>query len=406
MEGAAASGPQAAGILTAGAVAAHRGIIVWVGPSDEADASVELVPGAEVIDAAGGVVTPGLVDPHTHLVFAGDRSAEFALRCGGASYLAIAEAGGGIAATVAATRAQSEEQLIASGSARLARLLEQGVTTVEIKTGYGLSVAEELKLLRVIKVLGQPGPIEVAPTLLGLHALPADRKYQREAFLTEVIEELVPAAADAGAWMADAFLEQGAFTEPEVRRYFEAAQKAELGLRLHADQLSSGRGAELASEYYALSADHLEQISPAGIDALAESGTTAVLAPISTWVLRLPGYAPARLLLESGVTVALASNWNPGSAPTENHALMLGHACLSYGLQPGEALRASTHGAARALGLDRRIGRLAVGWQADLVVFGCSDHRHLCSHLGVNHARVVIKRGQVAVRHELGLCAG
>jgi imidazolonepropionase len=405
MEGAAASGPRAAGILASAALAAYEGIIVWVGPSDEADASVELVPGAEVIDAGGAMVTPGLIDPHTHLVFAGDRSGEFSLRCGGASYLAIAEAGGGIAATVAATRAQSEEQLFASGSARLGRLLDQGVTTVEIKTGYGLSVAEELRLLRVITALGQPGPIEVAPTLLGLHALPAERRDQREAFVSEIIEELVPAAADAGAWMADAFLEQGAFTEPEVRRYFAAAQKAGLGLRLHADQLSSGRGAELASEFYALAADHLEQISPAGIEALAESGTAAVLAPVSSWVLRLPGYAPARQLLESGVTVALASNWNPGSAPTENLALTLGHACLSLGLQPGEALRASTHGAARALGLDRRIGRLAVGWQADLVIFGCADHRHLCSHLGVNHARVVVKRGKVVVRRGLELCA-
>jgi len=405
MEGAAASGPTAAGILTSAALAAREGIIVGVGPSDEAETSVALVPGAEVIDAGGAVVTPGLIDPHTHLVFAGDRSGEFALRCGGASYLAIAEAGGGIAATVAATRAQSEEQLLAIGAARLARLLEQGVTTVEIKTGYGLSVPEELKLLRVIIALGRAGPVEVAPTLLGLHALPADRGNQREAFIAEVVDELVPAAAEAGAWMADAFLEQGAFTEPEVRRYFAAAQNAGLSLRLHADQLSSGRGAELASEFYALAADHLEQISLAGIDALAESGTAAVLAPVSTWVLRLPGYAPARQLLEAGVTVALASNWNPGSAPTENVALTLGHACLSFGLQPGEALRASTHGAARALGLDRRVGRLAVGWQADLVVFGCSDHRHLCAHLGVNHARVVIKRGRVVVRQELGLCA-
>jgi imidazolonepropionase len=241
--------------------------------------------------------------------------------------------------------------------------------------------------------------------LLGLHALPVERQHEREAFVTEVVEELLPAAADAGAWMADAFLEQGAFTEPEVRRYFEAAQKADLGLRLHADQLSSGRGAELAAEFFALGADHLEQISAAGIEALAESGTAAVLAPVSTWVLRLPAYAPARRFLEEGVTVALAGNWNPGSAPTENFGLTLAHACLSLGLQPGEALRAATHGAARALGLDRRLGRLVVGWQADLVVFGCADHRHLCSHLGVNHALVVIKRGKVVSRGGPELCA-
>jgi imidazolonepropionase len=405
MQGSAASGDDAAGIRRAGAVAARDGTIVWVGASADADARVTLLPGGEVIDAGGAVVTPGLIDPHTHLVFAGNRSHEFALRCAGASYLAIAAAGGGIASTVAATRAQSEEQLVAIGIARLQRHLEQGITTVEIKTGYGQSVTEELMLLRVIQTLGRQRPMEVVATLLGLHALPVARSGQRDAFVTEVVEELVPAAAEAGAAMADAFLEQGAFTEPEVRRYFGAAQQAGLGLRLHADQLSPGGGAELAAEFHALGADHLECISAAGIEALARSGTVAVLAPVSTWVLRLPRGAPARQLLDAGATIALASNWNPGSAPTENIALTLGHACLNLGLQPGEALRALTIGAAHALGLQSRLGRIAVGAQADLVVFGCSDHRHLCSHLGVNHARVVVKRGKVVVRKIIEVCA-
>ncbi len=398
MNGPAGGGEAAAGIVRDGALAAREGTIVWAGETSDLAARVELLPGAEVIDASGQVVTPGLIDPHTHLVFAGDRAGEFAARCRGAGYLEIAHAGGGIRATVEATRAASEPELLRLASARAERLLRQGVTTCEVKTGYGLSVAAELRLLRVIGALAETTPLEIVPTLLALHA-PPEAGAARDAFVARMAEELLPAARGR-CRMLDAFLEEGAFTAAEVRRLFDAGRRAGFVLRLHADQLSAGGGAELAAEYGAASADHLEQLSAAGIAALARAGTAAVLAPVSTWVLRLPRYAPARALLDAGATVALATNMNPGSAPTENVALTLGAACLAYGMEPAEALHAATAGAARALRMEERLGKIVPGQQADLAVFGCPDHRHLASHLGVDHCRVVVKRGRVAARSD------
>ncbi len=406
MAGPAGGGTAAAGIVRDGALAARDGRIVWVGPSAEVADHVEMLAGAEVLDAAGQVVTPGLVDPHTHLVFAGDRSAELAQRLAGASYLEIGRAGGGIQSTVLATRAAPREELVALAVARTRRLLEQGVTTCEVKSGYGLSVDAELESLRIIREVADRTPMEIVPTLLALHALPPEARDERGAYVARMAQELVPrAAGEKLCRMADAFLEEGAFTAAEVRQLLEAARNQGLQLRLHADQLSSGGGAELAAELGALSADHLEQISPAGIEALAKSGTVAVLAPVATWYLRLPTFAPARRLLDAGVTVALCTNWNPGSAPTENVSLTLGIACLAYGLQPAEALHAFTAGGARALGLDDRLGRLSPGFDADVAVFGCSDHRHLASHLAIDHARAVVKRGRLVAR-PYGLACG
>jgi imidazolonepropionase len=406
MEGPPGGGAAAAGILRDGAVAAHQGTIVWVGPSSEAADHLELIADAQILDASGHVVTPGFVDPHTHLVFAGDRSGEFAQRCGGASYLEIAAAGGGIQSTVLATRAATEEQLVELALPRAGRLLAQGVTSCEIKSGYGLSVDEELKLLRAIHALRDQTELEIFSTVLALHAIPPEAIDHREAYVAEMADVLVPQAAELGlCTMLDAFLEEGAFTRSEVRKLFAAGKHAGLRGRLHADQLTRGGGAELAAELGLASADHLERVSDEGIAALAASGTAAVLAPVATWVLRLPGYAPARKLLDASVTVALCTNYNPGSAPTENVALTLACACLGYGLQPAEALHAFTRGSARALGLDGRLGRLAPGHQADLAVFGCPDHRHLAAHLGVDHARAVVKRGKLVARPEGQVCS-
>jgi imidazolonepropionase len=405
MDGPADGGAAAAGIVRDGAVAALGGTIVWVGPSAEAADHVEPLPDALILDASGHVVTPGLIDPHTHLIFAGDRSGEFAQRCGGASYLDIAEAGGGIQSTVLATRAASEEQLTLLAIPRARRLLAQGVTSCEIKSGYGLSVEEELKLLRAIRALRAETELELFATLLPLHAVPPEARDRRETFISQMTDELVPQAAELGlCTMLDAFLEKGAFTRTEVRKLFAAGKRAGLRGRLHADQLSRGGGAELAAELGLATADHLEQVSEKGIAALAKAGTVAVLAPVSTWVLRLPDYAPARKLLKAGVTVALCTNYNPGSAPTENVALTLACACLGYGLQPAEALHAFTAGGARALGCGDRLGRLAPGLQADLAVFGCADHRHLAAHAGVDHARAVVKRGKLVARPDGQLC--
>ncbi len=393
-------------LLREAALAARDGEIVWVGADRDLDGAVALRPNATVLDATGQTVTPGLVDPHSHLVYAGDRAHEFALRCGGAGYLEIARAGGGIRATVAATRAATDEELLALALPRTDALLSQGVTTCEVKSGYGLSVEEELRLLRIVRTLAGRTPMALVPTLLPLHALPPEAEGRRDAWVAEMVDELVPRAAREGLCrMVDAFLEEGAFTAAEVRRLFARAREAGLPLRLHADQLSDGGGAALAAAEGALSADHLERVSPAGIAALARAGTVAVLAPVATWVLRLPSPAPARRLLEAGVPLALCTNLNPGSAPTESVALGLGAACLSYGLQPAEALWAFTRGAAKALGLDQRIGRLAPGLRADVALFGCADHRHLASHLAVSHCVAVAIGGRLVASPRGARCS-
>lgn len=348
------------------------------------------------LDAGGGLVTPGLVDPHTHLAFAGDRSAEFAERCAGAPYLEILARGGGILSTVEATRAADEETLARLCEIRLSRLLAQGVTCVEVKSGYGLSTETELRLLRAIALASQRLPLRVVPTLLGAHALPPEFAGRREAYVSLVCEEMIPAAAEAGlAAHVDAFVEEGAFTPDDARRLATAAADHGLGLRLHVDQLTAGGGAELACDLGALSADHLEQVSPAGIRALAEQGCAAGLLPTATLYARLTTWAPGRALSDAGAILALGTNFNPGTAMSENHALALGLACLWNGLTPAEALLAATDGAARSLGLEGEVGCLAPGARADLVIHRTRDYRHLPYHLGVSHARVVVAGGQL-----------
>ena len=385
------------GVVERGAIGVLGGRVQYVGPE------ARLPPGAvdtatEVLDAAGGVVTPGLVDPHTHLVFAGERAREFELRARGASYLEVAASGGGIASTVKATRAASEDELVGLALPRLQRLLDQGVTTVEVKSGYGLSLEHELKLLRAVRRLGREQPVELVPTLLCAHAVPEELRSSRDRYVSHCIEEIIPAVArESLAGFCDAFCEEGAFSKEEVRRILHAARAHGLRPRLHADQLTALGGAELAAELGAASADHLEQVSEAGIAALARARVTAVLAPTSTLFLRVSPFAPGRRLRECGVNVALATNVNPGSSMTENVSLVLGLACLENGLSAAEALWGFTRGAALALGLERH-GRIAEGDPADLVVFGCASWRHLPYHVAVNHVRAVVKRGRIVCR--------
>ncbi len=381
------------GLVRDAALAARDGVLVWVGQTSDLSASVQPLAGALRVDAAGQVLLPGLVDCHSHFVYGGDRASEFAMRCEGASYLEIAAAGGGIQSTVDATGAMTDQALVELGLRRAHGLTVQGVTTTEAKSGYGLSVEGELRLLRIIRQVAQSAALEIQPTLLGLHALP--RGVERGRFLDEVVGELIPRAADEGlARQFDAFLETGAFSRSEVERAARAAQAAGFGLRLHADQLTHSAGAELAAELGAVSADHLEQISPAGIRALASAGTSAVLAPVATLAAQAGRFAPYRDLREAGVPVALATNWNPGSAPSENVWLTIGLACLSYRMAPWEALRAFTVGGARVLGQEARLGRLAQGFAADFALHATTDHRHLASHWGVNHATQVFKQGK------------
>lgn len=384
-----------AGIVAGGAVAVDERRIVWVGRDRDLDGAVDR-EGARVIDAHGGLVTPGLVDSHTHLVFAGERAGEFALRCTGRSYLDTAISGGGIAVTTRATQAAPDAVLLEGAVARARRLLAQGVTTVEVKSGYGLTVETELRLLRIVHELAHAlwREITVVPTFLA-HAVPPERQEDRAAYVGEVCDRLLPVVAkEKLAVSCDVFLEEGAFTPDESRRILEAAAARGLVPRLHADQLGSARGAELAAETGCASADHLEHVEDAGIEAMARAGVVAGLLPLSTFSLGSERYAPARRLLAAGVPLALASNLNPGSAMSENVALVISIACLKLRLSPAEALVAFTAGGARSL---RRgdLGRLAPGCEADLVLWGCGSVEHLAWHMAVNHALAVVKRGRV-----------
>jgi imidazolonepropionase len=383
-------GPLA--LLEGGAVACEGERIVYVGPSSVA-------PAGEEIDARGRLVTPGLVDPHTHCVFAGDRAREHAQRIAGVSYLEIGRQGGGIRSTVRATRAASDEQLLLSTTARLSRMLASGVTTVEVKTGYGLSLADELRLLRLALLAGDESGCEVVPTLLGLHAVPEE--VARDAWLARVCGELLPEAVAAGAAGCDAFCEEGAFTAAECRTFLRAGMERGLVGHLHADQLTDSGGAGLAAEIGCASADHLERASMAGIAAMARAGTAAVLLPLAAWFLR---QTPARAapFLEAGVAVALGSNLNPGSQRIESVSLLLAAGCLFCGLSPAQALWACTAGAAQALRLSDR-GVLENGKRADLVVWDCDDAAHLPYHAGIEHAQVVIARGKLA-HQDIEIC--
>jgi imidazolonepropionase len=388
-------GPSDAGLVPGGAVAIEDRRIAWVGRDRDLEGAVDL-GSARILDARGGLVTPGLVDSHTHLVFAGERAGEFALRCAGRSYLQTALSGGGIAVTTHATVAASDEALFSAAATRARRLLAQGVTTIEVKSGYGLTPAAELRLLRVIHELAHAlfADVTIVPTLL-LHAVPPERGGDQDAFVREVCEALVPRVArEKLAAACDVFAEEGAFTLDEARRILEAAKTHGLTPRLHADQLTPGGGARLAAELGCASADHLEEVDETGIAALAGAGVVAGLLPLTTLFLGSERWAPARRLLDAGVPIALATNMNPGSAMSENVGLAISLACLKLRLFPAEALVAFTAGGARAL---RRtdLGRLAPGAEADLVLWGCSSPEHLAWHMAVNHALAVVKRGRI-----------
>ncbi|WP_163864438.1 imidazolonepropionase [Myxococcus eversor] len=384
-------------------VGVREGRIAFVGPESELPSGA-VGPDTQVLDAEGGFVGPGFVDPHTHLVFAGERSAEFDLRNQGATYLEIAKAGGGIVSTVRATRAASEDELVRLALPRVQRLLEQGVTVAEVKSGYGLDLENELKMLRAVRRLGALTPVELVPTLLCAHALPQEYRERREDYVRLCIEEILPAVAREGlARFCDVFVEDSAFTVDEARRILTTGRALGLVPRLHADQLTARGASELAAELGAATADHLEQVTDAGMRALADANVTAVLVPTSTLFLRMRPYAPGRRLRDAGLNIALGTNVNPGSAMSENTALALGLACLENGLSAAEAYWAATRGAALSLGLQQH-GRLAVGDAGDLVLFSCASFRHLPYHLGVGHARTVVKAGRVVVKQALNSC--
>jgi len=356
------------------------------------------------IDAAGGAVTPGLIDPHTHLLFAGSREDELVLRQRGASYLDILAAGGGILSTVASTRAASEAELLAHGRRWLEEMLGHGVTTVEAKSGYGLDLETEVRLVEVAYRLGQEGPIDVVPTWLGAHAVPPEfrsRPNGTEAFVRYLVDEQLPGIAAHGrARFADVFCEAGVFTADQSRRVLEAARSLGLAPRLHADEITPSGGAELAASLGAASADHLASPSAEGIAALAavaEAGTpvVATLLPVTTWFLMKEHHAPARAFIDAGVPVAIGTDFNPGTSPTPSLTLAMSFACVNLGMSPDEVLTAVTINAARALGLEDEVGSLEPGKLADLVIWRVPTTARIPYHPGADLVRTVIKRGRV-----------
>ncbi len=392
-------GPQMKelGLIENGGVAVTGDDILAVGPSDEIEGRAQLAEGCRVIDADGMVATPGFVDPHTHPVFSMTREKEFEMRILGKGYMEIAEAGGGIRASVRDLRNTPVDLLKQRTTRRLDRLLAHGITTIEAKSGYGLSTESEIKQLEIIRDLNQTHPIDLVPTFLGAHEVPDEYRDRREAYIELVINEMLPKVVSEGlAEFSDIFCEEGVFNIEDSRRIQQAAKDSGLGLKFHADELKSTGGAGLAASMGAVSADHLVHISEADIRAMAESGTVAVLLPGTTFSLAGSKYAPARKMIKAGVAVALSTDCNPGSSHTESMPLIISLAALQMKMTAAEAISAVTVNAACAIKRQDRIGRLQVGCLADLVLWEINDYRELPYHYGVNLAHLVIKRGKVA----------
>ncbi len=372
-------GGAAYGAIGDGALLVREGRIVWAGA--RADLPAHEAVATDRLD--GRWVTPGLVDCHTHLVFGGDRSGEFEQRLGGATYEAIARAGGGIVSSVAATRAASEDELYASAVGRLAGLKATGVTTVEIKSGYGLDHDSELKMLRVARRIGREAGVRVCTSYLGLHAVPPEWRADRARYVDLAVDDILPAAHAEGLVDAvDAYCEPIAFSTEEVGRLFDRAKALGLPVKLHADQLSDGGGAALAARYGALSADHIEHTGEAGVKAMAGAGVVAVLLPGAYLMLRETTPPPIDLLRRHGVAMAVATDCNPGTSPVASMTAAINLACVQFRLTPEEALAGATRIAARALGLEGEIGTLEAGKAADLAVWDIARPAELAYWLG------------------------
>lgn len=377
------------GVIEHGAIGTTAGIITYAGPMADAPSA------PEVIDCASRWITPGLIDPHTHLVFAGDRIGEFELRQKGASYEEIARAGGGIVSTVHATRAASEADLVASALPRLDALLAEGVTTIEIKSGYGLSAEDEAKMLRAARVLGEVRPVTVRTTFLGAHALPPEYAGDADGYIGLVCRTMIPAIAASGlADAVDAFCENIGFTPAQTERVFEAAKAHGLPVKLHAEQLSNQHGAALAARHGALSADHLEYLDDDGIAAMAAAGTVAMLLPGAYYFLRETKLPPVAALRAAGVPIALATDCNPGTSPLTSILLTMNMGAVMFGLTVDECLLGVTRHAATALGLGSEVGTLDVGKRCDLAIWDIDRPADLVGRVGINPLHTRIWMGQ------------
>jgi imidazolonepropionase len=392
------------GLIEDGAVAVSRGLITLVGKTEEVLAQIEA---DEMIDVSNKVVMPGFVDPHTHLVFAGSREEEFESRLRGATYMEIMAAGGGIMSTVRATRAATLPQLIAQSRGRLDRMLAHGTTTAEAKSGYGLNVDDELKMLKAIRQLDATHPIDLVPTFLGAHAVPVEFKGRADEYVEVVINEMLPLAemelredaSDASApsvpFFCDVFCEEGVFSVNQSRRILERAKELSFGLKVHADEFEPLGGTRLAVELGAVSADHLVCTPAEEIEALARSDTIAVSLPGTPFGLGHHEYTPARRIIEAGGALALATDLNPGTCYCESMQFIIALACRYMRLTPAEAIAAATLNAAHAIGLGDKVGSLETGKKADVLVLDIPNYRHLGYHFGVNLVERVIKSGQV-----------
>ncbi len=385
-------------VIENGAVAANGEQIVAVGTTAELEQKIETDAATRVVDASGQVVLPGLVDPHTHVVFGGSREHEFSLKLEGVPYLEILARGGGILSSVEMTRAATEDELVAAGIKYCRQMLAQGTTTAEAKSGYGLSTEAELKTLRAIHQVDGAQPIDLVPTFLGAHAVPKEYKGEPDRYLDLVIDEMLPRVVENNlARYCDVFCEEDVFSVEQSRRVLNAAREMGLELKMHADEIVPLGGAELAAELGAVSADHLLVISDEGIRRMAEEGVIAVILPGTTFYLREDHYAPGRKMIEAGVPVALATDFNPGSSPNNNLQLIINIASLYLRMTPAEVINAITINSAHAVGRAAEVGSLEAGKKADLVLFDAPNYDYLAYRYGTNLVSKVIKNGQLVV---------
>ncbi|WP_212928403.1 imidazolonepropionase [Oceanobacillus oncorhynchi] len=385
-------------ILEHGSIWIEDGKIVEVGTDAEMREKYQgQLDSVTEIDASGKTVTPGLIDPHTHLVHAGTRENEYAMRLKGKTYMEIMESGGGIHATTRATQAASYETLYEASKKRLDKFLLHGVTTVEAKSGYGLTLEHELKQLEVAEQLRQNHPIDIVSTFMGAHAVPLDEKKNPEAFVTRVVEEMIPEVAERKlATFNDVFCERGVFTPEQSKRVLEAGKQYGLIPKIHADEIEPYAGAELAAEVGAISADHLLKASDEGIKAMAEKGVVGVLLPGTAFFL-MAEFAPARKMIDAGVAVALSTDQNPGSSPTISLPFIMNLGCLKMNMTPEEVLTATTINAAHAIGCADEAGSLEAGKKADITIFDVPNYLTLSYQYGMNHVDTVIKSGKQLV---------
>jgi imidazolonepropionase len=385
------SAQQDAGLIRNAALVWQDDRIVWVGEASRVPGEYANEP---VTDCKGGLLVPGLVDCHTHLCFGGWRGDEFEQRLEGASYQQIAQSGGGIKSTVAATRGASLGSLLRKTLRHLDQMMALGVTTVECKSGYGLDVANELKQLEVYRLASAEHAMDLVPTFLGAHTIPPEFTKRRQGYIDLLCQQLIPQVADNRlARFCDIFVEEGAFTTAEARHILSVARQHGLGLKVHADQLSDQGGASLAAEMRAISAEHLEYVNHEGMEKMAEAGVIAVSLPLASLYLR-ERQTPSRALLDSGVAVAVATDFNPGSAPSYHLPLAMTLACLQQAMTPQEVLMAVSSVAARAVGLQDRIGSLVPGYRADMTLVDAPSLSHWLYHFRDNACRAVIKNGK------------